>query len=64
MNATQNGVPIIECGKCGLEHPKTRQHCPVCGMPTLFPLIHCGPIRRQADWYWTIAEVKEEAGDE
>ena len=41
MNATQNGVPIIECGRCGMKHPETRRHCPVCGKPSLFQLIHC-----------------------
>ena len=41
MNATQNGVPIIECEQCGREHPETRKHCPKCGMPTLFPNTHC-----------------------
>lgn len=40
MSTTQNGVPIIACGTCGLEHPAHRWHCPKCGRPTLFPLDH------------------------
>lgn len=44
MSATQNGVPIILCGKCGMVHPETRKHCPVCGKPTLYPNIHCQAV--------------------
>ena len=44
MNSTQNGIPIIECGKCGMEHPETRKHCQVCGKPTLYPNIHCQAV--------------------
>ena len=40
-STTQTGIPIIECGECGQTHPGTRRHCTVCGMPTLFPDIHC-----------------------
>lgn len=41
MSTTQTGIPIIDCEECGYRHPITRQHCPVCGAPSLFPMIHC-----------------------
>ena len=43
-STTQTGIPIIECGKCGMVHPETRKHCPVCGKPTLYPNIHCQAV--------------------
>lgn len=38
MNAvkTQTGMPIIDCGTCGKRHPEGREHCILCGAPSLF----------------------------
>lgn len=34
---TPTGIPVEECGACGVVHPVTRAHCEVCGRPSLFP---------------------------
>lgn len=35
-DTTPTGIPIIGCETCGHTHPVTREHCPVCGLATLF----------------------------
>lgn len=34
--STPTGVPVIECGECGCEHPVSRRHCRTCGVPSAF----------------------------
>ena len=41
------GTPITLCTDCNREHPITRQHCPVCGLASLFGHESCGPVRCQ-----------------
>lgn len=36
MSATPTGIPIIDCHKCGIEHPEQRKHCAACGAPSRF----------------------------
>lgn len=38
MNAatTQTGIPIIDCKECQTRHPVGRNHCFLCGSPSLF----------------------------
>lgn len=31
-----SGIPIRPCDTCGRDHPVTRTHCDVCGIPSLF----------------------------
>lgn len=38
---TQTGIPIGDCAQCGRRHPLTRNHCPVCGLATLFGHFNC-----------------------
>jgi hypothetical protein len=45
---TQTGMPIIDCGACGMTHPAGRQHCGACGRPSLFispagACLQCAP---------------------
>lgn len=36
MTTTPIGIPIRDCDTCGRRHPITREHCPICGRPSLF----------------------------
>ena len=47
-STTQTGIPIIDCEECGYRHPITRQHCPTCGLATLFNHQNCGWEKRKA----------------
>lgn len=38
--STPAGVPVVDCATCGRRHPATREHCPTCGAPSLFPHPH------------------------
>jgi len=33
---TPTGIPVTKCDTCGREHPVTRRHCQVCGVPSIF----------------------------
>ena len=41
-DTTPAGIPITDCGTCNRRHPVTRQHCPACGLATLFNHQNCG----------------------
>lgn len=41
-DTTPTGAPITDCGTCNRRHPVTRQHCPTCGLATLFNHQNCG----------------------
>lgn len=38
---TPTGIPVTLCTDCNREHPVTRQHCPVCGLASLFGHESC-----------------------
>ena len=51
MKTTPTGIPYIDCEKCGINHPETRDHCRRCNAPSItvstqFPIcLKCGPYR-------------------
>lgn len=55
MKATQAGVEIKLCGRCGYEHPVTRKRCVTCSCPTLFIdpatglCVQCNQLPKQTD---------------
>jgi uncharacterized OB-fold protein len=36
MTTTPTGILIDRCDTCGLTHPVSRKHCPVCNSPSFF----------------------------
>lgn len=64
MKTTQTGIEITLCGRCGYEHPVTREHCVECAAASIFVTqetgnlcYQCQQLPNQTDIFDQLKEV-------